>query len=121
MKYATKVIKTKEEYESLQDFAKTFAHEVVTDSFPLIEFVKDGKRFGYAQVITSMPIVFPAYHPDLTTGRDVYEMGCRFIGWGDLQFGGGFTTVPTTGDTKFTHEIMTKLGFKRMGLELYER
>ncbi len=121
MRYETKIIKSKDEYEDLREFAKTFDHEIKTDNFPLVEFTKDGRKFGYAQVITSLPILFFAYHPDQTSSRDIYEIGCRLLGWGDLQFGGAFTATPTTGDTKFTPKIMEKLGFKRMGLELYER
>lgn len=118
--YSFEFVKTPEQLGKLRKFAATFDHKIYTAQHPLLVFKRDGEWVGHFQIVTSMPIVFPAWNPHVCNARDVVEGTKRMIAWGEIQHGGGFVTVPL--DTKsFVPDVMTKLGFSRMNMELYEK
>lgn len=110
-------IRSFEQFQKLQEFAKTFDHEIPTAAHELVAVRVGDQWIGYAQMFG--PLAMTAWHPIHSTPRLVLEANKAFIGHAKLRYGFGFVTVPT--DTKtFLPDVMEKLGFERMGLELYE-
>jgi len=120
--YRFEWINTDEKREKLQTFAKSFDHEVKSFTHPIAAFKRGETWVGYSQIVLNMPVVFFAWNPNTIATRDLHEFGSRFMGWSDLQHGGGFTAAPINQPTKFNKELVERhFGVKSMGMELYER
>jgi len=110
-----------EEFPKLQQFATTFDHVINPfASARVFEFQRGDTVFGYADVLF-MPVVFPAFHPEITRPRDVVETletwqhVCRVSHGGEMLLG-----VPIAPERKtFPDAMLQKLGFACMKRELY--
>jgi hypothetical protein len=111
-----------EDYQRLQLFARTFQHEIAPQTgCKTVVLEREDKVFGYADIFY-LPVVFPAFHPAITTPRAVVE---TLHGWQahcDLNSGGaGFIAVPLEDQRQtFPRKMMEGMGFKRMQRELYQ-
>ena len=104
--------------DKLRTFAASFDHKIESLAHPIYIVKRGDVWIGYAQIV-HLPVVFTAWNPKTAKARGIWEAMLQFVGWAKLQFGAGFTTVPL--DTKtFLPEVMKKLGFRKMGLEIYE-
>jgi hypothetical protein len=106
------------ERNRMETFAKSFDHNISSWRFPIFEMKRDEKSFGYAQIV-HIPIVFTAWNPKACKPRDFIDGLNWWRAWGLTQNNHGFTTVALENKT-FTPDLMKKIGFKRMNLELYE-
>lgn len=106
------------ERNRMESFAKSFDHTIAGWRFPIFEMKRGDYSFGFAQIVNTA-IVCTAWHPKVCKPRDFLEGQNWWRAWGLTQYGHGFTTVALDNKT-FTPELMKKIGFKRMGLELYE-
>jgi len=114
-------INTPEKLRRLEEFAKSFDHEVGYSNHPLMAF-----RFGdrpwhsYAQIYQG-PLVFTAWHtdPKVCSKRDVRNTAQHINGYLKINFGGGLAAVPIKCPT-FTQEVMESLGYIRCNQELYK-
>lgn len=110
----------------LQGFANSFEHEIKTWRYPIYKCVRmeTGQYIGYTQVYTA-PTIFTAWHPQIVTPREMAEVNNAFRNWCRIAYGDGMLAVPSETSKsqiprKFTPEIMGKLGYNRMDMELYE-
>lgn len=111
-------ILTEDQIIRLQEFGKTFDHSVDVFSHPIMVAKNDTGWKGYFQIIQTIPIVFPAFHPNCSP-REVHEIFTKFKGWAQIQYGGGIVAVPTDSKT-FTPAIMDTMNMTRMHQEIYE-
>lgn len=107
-----------QERNRMETFAKSFDHEISGWRWPHFEMKRNDYSFGYAQVVHT-PIVFTAWHTKQCKPKDFIDGMNWWRAWGLTQNGHGFTTVALDNPT-FTPDLMKKMGFKRMNLELYE-
>jgi len=110
-----------EEFPKLQQFASTFEHVINPfASARLFEFRRGDITFGYADALF-MPVVFPAFHPEVTRPRDVVETLEAWQHVRRISHGGEMLLgIPTAGERKTFPEVtLQKLGFARMKRELY--
>lgn len=118
-------IRTPEQFERLQAFAKTFNHEVTASHAlaPLIVVKRGEKWIGFFQIVNS-PVVFSAWHNDECEPRDFLESMRALQGWAKMEASlnnteFGYAAV-SIGNQAFSPEIMQKVGMNRMFFELYE-
>jgi hypothetical protein len=110
-----------DEIIKLQIFARSFDHNIDPfGSARIYELNRGDTTFGYADVIY-LPVVFPAFHPEITRPRDVTE---SIDGWKkhcQIAHGGeGLMAVPLDSERKtFPTEMLEKQGFSRMKREIY--
>lgn len=102
----------------MQTFAESFDHTIGSWRWPICEMKRGDYTFGYAQIVQS-PVFFTAWNPNTCKPRDFHEGLSHLRAWGLMQNGHGFATVALDNPT-FTPQLMEKLGFNRMKLELYE-
>lgn len=107
-----------DEREKLIEFAKSFNHEIKSWAYPIFVCIKDGKWISYHQLVNA-PVLFNAFHPDMVSSSDVAEIFKKWVGFAQIQWGSGFTAAPL-GDTKFTKDVMERMGLQSMNMELYE-
>lgn len=106
--------------EALRLFALTMEppHEVVPSANRFLMVRRNGIAIGYSEIVKP-PIVFTAWHHSFCEPKDIYDAMKYFVGWAKIQYGEGYTTVPL--DTRtFPEKIMNKLGFFRLGVEIYK-
>jgi hypothetical protein len=108
------------EFLELVDFAETFDHQVVDHpQINVYGHYKDKKLIGYSDHVF-IPTIYPAFHPEFTTPRDVVQTMNDWRVHNQLTGGLGYVGVPLQKDRKtFTNEIMKKLGMERMHREVY--
>jgi len=117
-----RVFPNTQEFCDLQEFAATFNH-VITEhpNINVFAHYKGKKLFGYSDHVF-IPTVYPAFHPEHTTPRDVvrvmndWRMHCQLAG------SPGYLAVPlnnNNGVGNFPDETMQKLGLVRLNRELY--
>lgn len=120
-----KKTETPQDWGELECFAQSFGHSVLSgerdESVPLFSFVRDEKIRGFAQLHKNTPIAFSGWHSDrkICTVRDVVYGMTYIKGWMKVERGGGLVAVPV-GSSTFTPEIMAKLDFKRLHMEIYQ-
>jgi len=68
-----RLVRTKEEFDGLSEFARTFDHHVGPGSILPIYTVERGQQMiGYFNVV-AYPILGPAFHPGVGTAREFFE------------------------------------------------
>jgi hypothetical protein len=110
-----------DDFVRMQQFAASFDHTIVPQrNAKLFAFERDDKTFGYADIFY-LPVVFPAFHPEVTTPRSVIEVvqgfktHCQIVSAGE-----GFIGVPIDETRKtFPKEMIENQGFVKMQRELY--
>ena len=119
------LIKSMEELEALQRFAKTFNHQVGLDSIMPIYTIERGEQvIGYFNVLM-YPVVCPALHPEHCTPRDFYEtlrdarQHYCFVSI-DAKFPNGTCFMAIPKQLSFPGDALEKLGFKFTGKELWQ-
>lgn len=123
--FTFELVDSKEKFEQLQEFAKSFDHVLVEEDFktPIVIVKKNGQWIGYSQIITA-PIMFSAWHKELCKPLDVkhaVEMGIAWMKINAALSNGskGFVAVNME-NTPFTPHHMAQLGTVRMGMEIYQ-
>jgi hypothetical protein len=108
------------EFTQLQEFAKSFEHEIhAHPNIAVYAHYRDGVLFGYSDHVY-IPVIYPAFHPELTRPKDVIQVTSDWIAHMQFQGGFGYIGVPTEEKrTNFTDKIMEKLGLKRCFRELF--
>ena len=113
------------EFEELQAFARSFDHEIIPcSSKNVFATLKNGVLIGYSEHVFS-PVVYPAFHPDFTTPRDVVRVMADWKSHSQLSGKQTYIAAPTNnisdkGETlNFPAETMKRLGLVRMNRELY--
>ena len=108
------------EFLELSDFAETFDHKVVDHpQINVYGHYKDNKLVGYSDHVF-IPTIYPAFHPDFTTPRDVIQTMHDWRVYNQLTGGPGYVGVPLQSERfTFTNEIMEKLGMKRLNREVF--
>jgi hypothetical protein len=110
------------EFEDLQQFAESFNHTII--AHPKINHYAHyrGKRLiGYSDHVF-IPTVYPAFHPEFTSPRDVVRVMSDWRTHCQLSGTPGVIGVPfdnNGGNGNFSEEAMTKIGLKRLNRELY--
>lgn len=114
------VIPNTPEFVQLQEFAKSFDHEIYPHpNIAVYAHYRGDTLFGYSDHVY-MPVVYPAFHPDYTTPKDVMQVCSDWKAHLQFQGGFGFIGVPTAEKRpNFTDKIMEKLGLKRCFRELF--
>jgi hypothetical protein len=109
-----------EEFKKLQLFAKSFHHEInPSPSVNVYAHFKDDVCFGYSDHVFC-PVVYPAFHPSLTTPRDVVRVMSDWKAHMQLSGKLGHIGVPLEGDRMFFPEdTMQKLGLVKTNREIY--
>jgi hypothetical protein len=107
-------------FSELQEFAKSFDHEInAHPNINVYAHYRDGVLFGYSDHVF-IPVVYPAFHPELTRPQDVLQVTSDWKAHLQFQGGSGFIGVPTEGQRpNFTDKVMEKLGLKRCFRELF--
>lgn len=109
-----------QEFAQLQQFAKTFDHEIIAHPhINVYAHYKGDKLFGYSDHVFS-PVVYPAFHPEFTTPRDVVQVMNDWCT--HTQFTGQipYIGVPTQDQGgKFTEQVMNKLSLQKTNREIY--
>jgi len=111
------------EYEALQGFAETFNHRIVPRvGFRTHAFMREGKVFGYSE-ITTLPVAFPAFHPEFSSPRAVMEVLDTWRILGEVNsLGSSIISVPTEEIRQtFPRSLLESHGMQRMERELYIR
>jgi hypothetical protein len=108
------------EFLELADFAETFDHKVVDHpQINVYGHYKDNRLVGYSDHVF-IPTIYPAFHPDFTTPRDVIQTMHDWRVYNQLTGGPGYVGVPLQSERfTFTNEIMEKLGMKRLNREVF--
>lgn len=111
-----------DEFEDLQRFAETFNHTIIEHpSINVFAHYKGEKLFGYSDHVF-VPTVYPCFHPEHTTPRDVMRVMLDWRAHTQLAGTPGYLAVPSNNDDgkgKFTEEVMQKLNLIRLNRELY--
>lgn len=114
-----------EEFQRLQAFAESFDHCIAPSPHTNVyAHYKGDTLFGYSDHVY-LPIVYPAFHPALTTPRDVIQVMSDWKTHTQLAGKPGGIGVPfdnktTTGEAlPFPEDVMNKLGLIRMRREIY--
>ena len=119
------LVTTEQEWEEVRLFGLTFEHELLPEhrKWPLFS-VRDltGKLISFI-FIKELPMAFCAWGPEISP-RQVVESINQFKAWDHLksQLEGrehGYVGV-NLGNEKFPPQVMDKLGFNRVGIELYQ-
>ena len=108
-----------QEFDRLQTFARSFDHEIV--SHPQINVYahyRDDICFGYSDHVF-VPTIYPAFHPGVTTPRDVVQVMNDWRAHSQLSGKPGYIGVPLDSRPNFPEETMNKLGLVRMNREVY--
>jgi hypothetical protein len=115
-------INTQEDLDKLNQFAQSFGHDASRPLGPMFALARDEKIFGYFNVM-NRPVVFPAFHPEIASPRDVYESLQQVRAWQLLSSadqgvpsGTFFCGLPTGVDEKFP----TKIGLVNLKTELWQ-
>lgn len=102
------------------DFAESFDHKIV--EHPQIQVCghyKNGQLIGYSDHVF-IPTIYPAFHPDHCTARDVVRCMEDLKTYIQLTRGAGYIGVPLEqGRPKFSDEIMKKLGLSSINREIF--
>lgn len=118
-KYKLEWIETKEQFDRLEVFAKSFDHKPYFNPnlHRMCLVSKDEKLIGYC-FIPKAPLIFTSWDPNSCSPRDVAEMAGLFSSWSQVQYGETYVAVPNTSET-FTETIMNKLGFYPLNCGVY--
>jgi len=112
-----------EDFSKIQEFAKSFDHEIVPNAYTNVyAHFREGRLFGYSDHIF-IPVVYPAFHPEFTTPRDVIDVMRDWKAATQLSGKPGHLGVPFDnrgGLGNFPEETMSKLGLVRLHRELYK-
>jgi len=111
-----------QEYANLQQFAKTFDHEIIPNSnINTYAHYSDGKLFGYSDHVF-MPTIYPAFHPEYSQPKDVIQVMNDWRAHTQLSGKMTYIGVPMPDDShraNFPQSVMEKLGLVRMKREVY--
>jgi hypothetical protein len=111
-----------EEFGALQDFAESFDHKIIEHpNISVFAHFKGKKLFGYSDHVF-LPTIYPAFHPEHTTPRDVIQVMSDWRMHCQLANSPGYLAVPFNNDNgqgNFTESKMQKLGLIRLHRELY--
>jgi hypothetical protein len=109
------------EFLELADFAESFDHQIIEHpQINVYGHYKDNKLVGYSDHVF-IPTIYPAFHPEFTTPRDVMQTMHDWRVYNQFTGGPSYIGVPLQGErTTFTNEIMEKLGLDRMHREVYQ-
>ncbi len=111
------------ELVKMQLFARSFDHHIVPRRGTQTLALQRGEIvFGYVDVVMT-PIAFPAFHPGVTTPRDVvdaldgWKTHCQFAHGGEGLLGVPLPDEP--GRKNFPEEVIADRGFIRQKREIY--
>ena len=110
------------EFEDLQRFAVSFDHTIV--AHPKINHYahyRGAKLIGYSDHVF-IPTVYPAFHPEFNSPRDVVRVMSDWRTHCQLSGAPGYVGVPfdnNNGNGNFSEGTMAKIGLKRLNRELY--
>jgi hypothetical protein len=111
-----------EEFGALQIFAESFDHKIIEHpNISVYAHYKGEKLFGYSDHVF-LPTIYPAFHPEHTTPRDVIRVMSDWRTHCQLANSPGYLAVPFDNDNgkgNFTESKMEKLGLIRLHRELY--
>lgn len=111
-----------EEFQRLQSFAESFDHCIVPAAHTNVyAHYKGDTLFGYSDHVY-LPIIYPAFHPKLTSPRDVIQVMSDWKAHTQLMAKPGLIGVPLdnrNGAGNFPESTMNKLGLVRMHREVY--
>lgn len=119
------LVKTEQEWQEVNEYGITFDHELLPEhrQWPLFA-VRDleGKLVGF-YFIKTLPMSFGAWGPNMNA-RQFVETMKTIRSWNKMQSQLEATeqgyAVVNLENPKFTPQVMDKLGFNRVGLELYQ-
>jgi hypothetical protein len=108
------------QFLELADFAKEFDHEIVPHpQINVCGHYKSGKLIGYSDHVY-IPTIYPAFHPNHTSPRDVVQILSDFVSHVQFSRGIGYIGVPLEQDRpNFRNETMKKLGLTSMNREVF--
>lgn len=110
------------EFEDLQDFARSFNHEIHPSSNTnTFAHYRDGVLFGYSDHVF-VPTCYPAFHPKFTRPQDVLQVMSDWRAHTQLAGNVGYIAVPSNnndGKGNFPEHVMQKLGLIKLNRELY--
>lgn len=102
--------------EDLNNFAKTFDHEVGKSDWNLHRAYRNGKALGWYYVATCS-MLYPSFSP-ICTPREVLEI-TRHVRITHKHGNAGAAVLIPKDSPTFTPEIMPHFGFKATNLLLY--
>lgn len=116
------VSQNSEEFRRLQSFAASFDHCIAPSPHTNVYAHFKGETLvGYSDHVY-LPIVYPAFHPELTTPRDVVQVMSDWRVHCQLSGKPSAIGVPLdnrNGAGNFPESTMNKLGLIRMHREVY--
>ena len=117
---AVKLVRTEEDWRKLDQFAKSFGHEIPDRVWPIYTFSKKDRIIGLIQLYNA-PIGFTQWHtdPDVCRPVDFFEAMLLLKGYAKIGPGVGLVAVPRDSEN-FTPDVMEKLDLKRLNQELFQ-
>jgi hypothetical protein len=105
-------------------FAKSFDHNIENGILPIYTINKGDNMVGYFQALTH-PIICPAFHPRACSPRDFKEACEAIKNWRYLnsisqQFPNGTCLIAADNNPKIDPEIIKKLGFKNLNMQIHQ-
>ena len=111
-----------QEFQQLQTFAESFDHKIVPHpQINVYAHYRDDICFGYSDHVF-VPVIYPAFHPELTKPRDVVQVMNDWKTHTQLSGKPGYIGVPLgedPGRVNFPEATMNKLGLVRLNREIY--
>lgn len=111
-----------EEFAALQSFAETFDHTVRLNPHSKYFVAFRGlKPIGYQEQVFT-PVIYPAFHPDECSPRDVTRVMHDWVAHSQLSGVPAIVGVPLNNrkdSGNFPEETMNRLGLVRLQRELY--
>lgn len=108
---------TKENVEWLNKIAATYNHNPSWE-WPILIAENEGEFIAYIEII-NCPLLNFAINPSTSNPRLTDELVQNVKSWSLIQNGNCIACRPQDPETKFTDEIMEKLGFQNQKLELF--
>lgn len=119
-------VDSEESFKKWREFAATFDHGSDSPYLPIVMVDEDGENFGYWSTLT-FPVVMPAFSPEKTSPRrfrlmvDAISNAHQIASLSSLQHPHGSCYLALEKSPAIDKEIIEKLGFKPMGLELWRK
>jgi hypothetical protein len=108
------------DFQRMQTFAESFDHKIIPHpKINVYSFNRNDICFGYIDVVY-IPVMYPAFHPELTKPKDVLDSYADFRAHAALSGNPLHLGVPLEKDRpNFPNSTMAKIGFQPMGRELF--
>lgn len=103
------IVKTEGQRQKVQAFAGSFEH-MVSFHYPVVMIKVNDQLAAYVEIIQS-PVLNFGFKPEICGARETSQIVGEVTAWAKIQHGECFVVRPQDVDTKFTNDVMEKLGF----------